>query len=195
MAEVIGLAASITAIAAAAGTACKIANTLYHLAEIIRAAAAEIEDFAMKMSLFGSIVEAAHSALEEHFKVFNSKVLQFMDDRQVVANLGKEAQKLVRRSKALMNKIRSIESNLDLWTRVQWLCRKPEVEALGPDMESVKTSLTIVMQTLTLETLRQQPPSPDISLKMWVSLYRLVVPCLLIYFLTANASNVKLMYR
>jgi len=173
MAEVIGLAASITAIAAAAGTACKVANTLYRLAERIRAASSEIEDFALKMSLFGFIVEAAHSALDQHSKAFNSTVLEFMDRRQVVANLGRESQKLVRRSKALMEKIRSIQSKLDLWTRVQWLLRKSEVEALGPDMESVKTSLTIVMQTLTLETLRQQPASPEINAKMWVSLF----PC------------------
>lgn len=167
MAEIIGLAASIIAIGAAAGTACKVANTLYRLAKKIKAAAAEITEFARKISQFSSIISSAHIALEEHLQYsLSSKVLQFMDKSQVVAELGAESKNIADRSKSLMEKIRAIGSDIDIWTKFQWVRKRSEVKAFGPEMESIKISLTVVMQILTLDALKQRPMTPEIEIKM-----------------------------
>ncbi len=42
---------------------------------------------------------------------------------------------------------------MGLWVRLKWVVQKREIEALDPEMESVKSSLQLVLTVVALEVL------------------------------------------
>lgn len=53
----------------------------------------------------------------------------------------------------------------NLFTKVRWLAKKNEVRGLKPDMESLKSSLHLVMAAITMEAL-QHSGSEDLQEEM-----------------------------
>jgi hypothetical protein len=66
----------------------------------------------------------------------------------------------------LKPRIKSLTSSISLKTKLKWLFRRTEVEALGPKMESVKTSLNLIMTIVTLETVSQKDFSKEVKREM-----------------------------
>jgi hypothetical protein len=158
MAEIVGLVASITAIAQAAEMATKVSRRLFRLAQRVRAAREEIKDFAMQTQLFAGVVGLAHQSLQQHNRSqgSGSQVLLYVDNFRVIEDVVAASQRVTDHTKQLMPQLRALRSRLSLWTRIKWVMRKSEVEAMGPKMECVKTSLTVIMAVISLEIGQQR---------------------------------------
>ncbi|TAQ88630.1 hypothetical protein B7494_g3054 [Chlorociboria aeruginascens] len=154
MAELAGLFASIIAIVGVAGTATKLSISLYKAAREAGAAGNDIKEFALKVQSFASIMEVAHGTLQKSCSQNpSSTFLKQVQDKAILDQLTTQSRDVVGNIKVLEPKISALGNNLTLISRFRWLLRKSEVQALGPKMETVKTSLILVMQMANLEIL------------------------------------------
>lgn len=157
MAEVIGLASGIIAIGGAANTALKMAKSMRRLARDLGAARKDIKKFSRDIEAFSSIIGAAHYSLEMHSRESQSqsKVLVFIHERKLLDQLVDQSDRVIDHIEEIRPRIKSLKSRISFVTRLKWILRRTDVIALGPKMESVKTSLNLVITLVTLETLMQ----------------------------------------
>lgn len=163
MAEGIALAASITALVGVAGTAAKVSKSLIRAARDIKYADEDIHKFAVDIRTFASIIKIAHHVL--HRRVSNpnlSEVLEYLDRFKVLDDLLGKSQNIEDSMKKVKPKIKSLVSSVGLWTRVKWLFfNKDEILKFGPQMESVKTSLIIIMDIVKMDEINRVPQTDE----------------------------------
>lgn len=161
MAEILGLIGSGVAILQVAEAATKLSKSLFHLARRIKSASEEIKDFAMQTQLFAGVIGAAHASLQQHNRSQGSEspVLRYIDNAGVLGKLVAASDRVTEHTKSLMPRLRALRSRLDLLTRIKWVMQREAVEAMGPKMESVKTSLILIITVISLEKGNQQERS------------------------------------
>ncbi len=170
MAEILGLASSIVAIAGAADAALRMARSMRRLSKDLGAAREDIKHFARDIDNFASIIGAAHYSLQIHSTEPQShtKVLVFIHERNLLDRLVDQSDHVIDHIKELRPSIKSLRSRISFVERLKWLLHRADVRALGPKMESVKTSLNLVISLVTYEALmqsiRHQANSRDTSL-------------------------------
>lgn len=49
-----------------------------------------------------------------------------------------------------------MRSDIKLFTKIKWIFRKGEVKALRPEMESLKSSLQLLIHCIMLEEMQQE---------------------------------------
>jgi hypothetical protein len=157
MAEVVGLAASLVAIAGAAHTALKLAKSIRRLSRDLGAARKDIRNFSREIEAFSSIIGAAQYSLKTHSREPQppSKVLVFIQERKLLDQLVDQSDRVIDHIEEIRPHIKSLKSSISFITRLKWIRRRKDMMALGPKMESVKTSLSLVITLVTLETLMQ----------------------------------------
>ena len=157
MAEIVGLASGIIAIACAADNALQMAKSIRRLSRDLGAAKKDIRNFSREIEAFSSIIGAAHYSLETHSRKLQSqsKVLIFIQERKVLDKLVHQSGRVIDHIDEIRPGIESLKSRISFVTRLKWIFRRTDVIALGPKMESVKTSLNLVINIVTLETLMQ----------------------------------------
>lgn len=153
MAEIVALAASVTAMVQAVEMLTKGSRKLYRLAKKIKAAKREIEDFASETQLFAGVIGAAHQALQQSIQSqgSDSPVLLYIQNSQAVENLGMASRRVVDDMQKLIPRLQVLRSQYRLWVRIRWVMQKAEVAAMGPRMESIKTSLLLIMSSISFE--------------------------------------------
>jgi hypothetical protein len=170
MAEAIGLASSIIAIGAAATTALKVSRSMRQVARTIEAAGDEIEEFSMKIRAFASIIQFGVASLRRYAtRCSSSKVMKYLEDLEVLENMALQSNRTTLKIKLAGRHTKSIQSSLTVLTRIKWYLAKPEVEALQPEMETLKTSLLVVMQSIQLEETQQGEDNEETRREMYVS--------------------------
>jgi hypothetical protein len=112
----------------------------------------------MQTQLFAGVVGAAHQSLQQHNRTQGSEspVLHYVENFHVIEDVVAASQNVTDHTKRLMPQLRSLRSSIALWTRIKWVMQKSEVEAMGPKMECVKTSLILIINVISLEKGRQQ---------------------------------------
>ena len=157
MAEIVGLASGIIAIAGAADTAFKMAKSIRRLSRDLGAARKNIRNFSREIEAFSSIIGAAHYSLETHSRKpqSQSKVLVFIQERKLLDQLVDQSNHVINHIEEIWPRIKSLKSSVSFITRLKWILRRTDMIALGPKMESVKTSLNLVITLVTFETLMQ----------------------------------------
>jgi hypothetical protein len=165
--EAIGLAASIVAIGQAAEIALNMSRSMRRLARRIRAAQDDIRRFAKDIEIFSSVIGAAHFSLYSHCDTEKtlSPVLQYIEHSKVLDQLVEQSDGVIDHIGELKPRIRTLESRIPLKTKFKWVFRRAEVEALGPKMESVKTSLNLIITIVTLEIVAQKDSSKEVPSK------------------------------
>jgi hypothetical protein len=165
MAEIIGLAASIIAIGGAADTAWKIAKNMRRLARDLGAAREDIRKFAREIEDFSLLIGSAHLSLHNLStkSQAQTKVLQYMHDQKLLKRIVAASNRVMDYIDKIWPRLKSLESSFGLLEKIKWVTRRSQVEALGPKMESVKSSLQLVVNIVTLETLLNQGHSPEIK--------------------------------
>jgi len=148
-------AASIIGIGTAAGSAIKISKTIYHFCKTIHGAKHDIQAFAKDVETYGTVIRFAHLSLDRHLGS-ESPVLDFMDTQHVLVQLKQQADRVKVQIKQLVRRIRPLRNKNEWWTRVKWVWQKPDFEAVGPKMESVKSSLNVVVTFIMMEVMLQQ---------------------------------------
>lgn len=163
MAEAIGLAASIIAIGGAADTAYRIQRKIRRLARDLGAAQENILKFATEIKDFSLVVSTANLSLHEYSKKSSAenKVLQHIQRHEVLGRIVTASDCVMDHIYKLMPRLKSLESSIPLVERWKWVLRRTEVEALGPKMESVKSSLQLIVTVVTLESVLNQGESPE----------------------------------
>jgi hypothetical protein len=166
--EVIGLAASIIAIGQAAQIALRMSRSMRHLSRKLGAVQDDIRGFARDIETFSSVISAAHFSLHCNYlpEKTPSAVFRHMEHSNVLGLLVEQSNGVINHIGELKPRIKSLTSSISLKTKLKWLFRRTEVEALGPKMESVKTSLNLIMTIVTLETVSQKDFSKEVKREM-----------------------------
>jgi hypothetical protein len=166
--EVIGLAASIIAIGQAAQIALQMSKSMRHISHSLGAAEHDIRGFARDIETFSSVIGAAHFSLHCHYlpEKTPSPVFRYMEHSNVLDLLVEQSDEVIDHIYELKPRIKSLASSISLKTKLKWLFRRTEVEALGPKMESVKTSLNLIITIVTLETVTQRGSSKEVKREM-----------------------------
>jgi hypothetical protein len=184
MAEVVGLVASVAGIAAAAAAALKASAALLEVARTLGAAGHEIEDFAINIRSFASVLQLGIGSVRRCTKKGSSaKVIKYLEELEVLDQLAFQSKRTNRKIKRAWKHTKSVRSNLTFVTRIKWYFAKPEVQALHPEMETLKTSLLVVMQSVRLEEMKEGEDNEETRLEMY-AIYD-------IYTTLSNLSNVK----
>lgn len=155
MAELAGLIASIGAIAGMAGTAAQFSRSLYDAAKRIRSAQIDIEEFGEKIDTFASVLRLAyHSIRRNCHNNPQSDLLIYINNHDVLSQLVRGSRRVRRRIREVQPRVETLPSSIALWARMKWVYRRPEIKALHPEMESVKTNLLLLMHVVQLEILQ-----------------------------------------
>jgi hypothetical protein len=156
MAEILGLVASIAAVAGVADHALRLARSMKRLSRDLGAARKDIRCFARDIDAFSSIIGAAHYTLQTHAKPESpSKIVVFIHERKLLGQLVEQSDRVIDHIEELRPGIKSLKSSISFITRIRWIMRREDVNALRPKMESVKTSLNLVISMVMYEALMQ----------------------------------------
>ncbi|KAH7130977.1 hypothetical protein EDB81DRAFT_129757 [Dactylonectria macrodidyma] len=151
----LSLTASLIAIGTAATTALQISISFCDLAKTYKSAAGEIEDFALDLRAFASVVQLGQDSLERHRnKSPLSEVIRYIESFDVLNQLASQSKRTTTNIERVWQQTRSLQSD-NLLTKVKWIAKKSEVRGLKPDMESLKSSLHLVMAAITMEALQK----------------------------------------
>jgi hypothetical protein len=162
MAEAVALAASLTALGGVAIAATKFAIVLQEVANDVRSAKEEIVNFLVVIKSFETLIGLARISLDRQFKKQNqSPVICYINDFNVMDDLVEQSKSVKRYMKKTTPKMKRLPSNIDFFTSFKWAMRKSKILALGPQMESVKTSLIIIMAIVKMEQVQQEPQSEE----------------------------------
>jgi len=155
MAEILALTASIIAIGQAAEKAFKVADSLYRTARRVQTAKDDISGFALKVTNFATAVDAVHISLKYHTsgEDMKSPVLEFIAEHDTLKKLAAQSRRVTDAIRKLRGPIKELEGELSVWKRLKWVMQKKEILALDPEMESVKSSLQLVLSVVMLEVL------------------------------------------
>ena len=157
MAEIVGLASAIIAIAGAAETALRLAKSMRRLSRDLGAARKDVRMFSKEIKAFSSIIGAAHYSLKTHSRKSQSqsKVLVFIHERKLLDQLVDQSDYVIDHIEEIWPHIKLLRSRISLITRLKWVLCRTDITALRSKMESVKISLNLVITLITFETLMQ----------------------------------------
>ncbi|KAH7317577.1 hypothetical protein BKA65DRAFT_104639 [Rhexocercosporidium sp. MPI-PUGE-AT-0058] len=165
MAEAVGLVASVVALAGAAGTALKMSKALYDLAQSLEAAAYEIEDFALNVKVFGSVMELGYTSLQGAFgREFETPVVEYIK-RNILDDLIKQSQHTNERMDIVCRKTEIIQGKVKFITKIKWVLGRKQILSLRPEMQGLKESLNIVISCVALEIALQSQSSESEEIK------------------------------
>lgn len=137
---------------------------LYHLATNAGAAAAEIERFAHQVRSFSQAVNVAQMALAKYFRDNpQSPVVIHISSRHILADIDSEAETVQNHLLDVQAKAERLKSRSVLLAIIKWSLNKSLILKLAPEMESVKTSLNLLMVTTLFEHTLQLSRSENIS--------------------------------
>ena len=151
MAEVVGLVASIIGIA---GAGAKLALALYQFADAIGSAGHEARTIATEVSLFSQSLSAVSKSLDRK----SSKDESLKDVAEAVT---KACHSLIEDLRLFLKELLPTrKSTFDTYSkRVKWVLRKPKVRSLRSSIESVKSTLTLLVASVdTAEASRTHAP-------------------------------------
>lgn len=163
MAEFLALTGGLAAILQLSKTALRLASALHHLAST--SPAAEITRFANQAQSFSDTVAAAQVTLRRYCLTNpTSPLVQFLVSRNVLGNMGVEADAVRRRLRGVQRRVAGFGGangkGKGVWVRLWWGWRmKGGVNELVPEMESVKTGLGLVLATAQFEALVLMRPA------------------------------------
>jgi hypothetical protein len=167
MIDPFGFSASLIAIAGAAGTAVKTSIWLYQLARAVEAANEDIEKFALDIRTFASIVQMAHDLLKRyHTTEPDSHILNYVMELKILDSLAEQSKLTKKRINGAWRQTESVQSSIKMITRIKWIFRTGEVKALYPDMESLKSSLLLMMTFVNFEVAQKRGDSKETHQEM-----------------------------
>jgi hypothetical protein len=161
--------ASLVAILSIAGAAGELSMSMYRIRKA-GSASLDIGIFAMDIKAFASVIRMAHERLTKHCDMQTqlqpSLVLQDIEKVKVLNQLVAQSESVMAQIELVQPRLGSMQSSFDFITRLKWLLRKNDVQALSLRMESVKTNLELVINIIQLEVLKQQEPSAETEQRM-----------------------------
>jgi hypothetical protein len=150
--EVLGFVATVITIAEVGKTTSKFAKTIYAVAKESRFVGDRIRKCGRRFDSIADSIATVHIAIEHHCPSDPaSPTIQYIKSHQVLENLRRISDEIRDDIRGQTAKIRSLPHRFDIVTSWKWKRMEPELEALHPHMESLKTELSIILNVLILE--------------------------------------------
>jgi hypothetical protein len=154
MAEFLAVTGGLAAVVQLAASGRRLVKTLYRFAVDAGAAAAEVERFANQVRTFSGTVEVAQQTVSFYCRENpESPVVAFIKSSQVLADIDSEASTVQAHLWAIRDQVIDMKSRWVVWASIKWSVKKSSILELSPQMESVKTSLCLLMASTNLEAL------------------------------------------
>ncbi|KAK1623796.1 hypothetical protein BDP81DRAFT_399142 [Colletotrichum phormii] len=167
MAEVLGLVSSFAAIIQLVQYGEKFAKALYQYSEQQGYRTDEIERYAIQAITFSDVVRTAHFSLNQHCKKYpKSPVLDFIATQGALDNIAFQSESVELRLRKATSQVRSyLGSRNFVLSFFKWWYQKDCIKDLFPEMESIKTSLQLLMATAHFEiaTMERNDPHSKLS--------------------------------
>lgn len=155
MAELVGLAASVTGLLGVGVAAVETSRSLRKLSRDIKFADKDIRMLDVAIRAFRNEIGFVHDRLIPQLSKPNRlSIFDYLERRKVFDDLltqSKLAQEYIER---LRPKINSLKSSIGMMTKLKWaFFKKQDIRDIGPQMETLKSSLTLIMMTVVMEGL------------------------------------------
>jgi len=167
--EVLGVVGGLAAVLQLANAASRCASTLIRFSKNAGSASLEIAHLANQINTFHQSVHVAHLALSRHCSAYTeSPVIAYIASSDLLGGLGDESRYVRTQVKEARKRIVSMESKYRLWAAIRWSFSRDSILGLSPQMDSIKHSLTLVMQTAQLEVMMMERErlSPDMGVQI-----------------------------
>jgi len=150
--EVVGFVAAVGSIAKAGHAAGKFASTIRKVAKEAGDVGERIKKASWIFTSFEQSIRTAQVSIKYRFPDNNdSPVLQYIERFGVLGSLQSLSDGIRREIMDQRKEILTIPSRFDFVTSWKWTRMKPEIMELHPQMESMKTTFTLVIGVITLE--------------------------------------------
>ncbi|KAK5662259.1 hypothetical protein OQA88_8164 [Cercophora sp. LCS_1] len=172
--EVAGFAAAVVAFAKTTRSTSHLVKRIYYIAKNAPLIEEQLLQTAIPLKSFIASVKAVHTSLEHHCPDDSeSKVIQYIIQQGLPKDLRKQSAHVEQSVSQLKHRISRLNSRWgDLVTSFKWTRLRPELEAMFAPMESLKTTLTLILQVVILEVKTGQytgTPSEEMKAEMRVS--------------------------
>lgn len=145
---------TVAAIGQLTGYGLSFVRTLERFARHATAARGEVDRLVTQVRSFSHTVGTAHASLSRHcIEHPQSPVLTYISAHRLLDDLEEESKWVIKGLKDAKNEVKDIEPGWTFWMRVKWAWKRDAILSLFPEMESVKNSLAILMNTVTMEVL------------------------------------------
>lgn len=155
MAELLALPASIAAVMQLATYGRGFAKVMYDVYCDVRMGRHEMEQFRIQVLTFSDTVGVAQASLRRYLKdCEGSPIIPYLLEKRVLEAIEQESCLVRGRLQDAKKKVVSMRSRSLLWTGILWSIKKSSILALHPYMESVKTSLGLLIITVQFEAIQ-----------------------------------------
>ena len=154
MAEVLAIPAALAAVLQLAEYGRHFSKVLYRFSRNASTAKEDVKRFASQVQTFSDTIDLAQVSLDRHFAAYaESPIIAYISRRPVLHNIAQQALQIFDRFQNSRDLVRTIDSGFGFWASIKWSLRKTTVLELFPEMETVKSSLLMLMSTAHLESL------------------------------------------
>ncbi len=161
--EAVGLTAAAISITKTAKAASQLVNKLYHVAKEAELVANQMKRAAMSLRSFSTNVTAAQASMTRHCpRGTCSPAIEYIREYNLGGQLRDESRYLRMQIQELEERMSKISSTVgsskigNLITSWRWTQLKPTVDGLMNPMESLKASLILALNVVTLEVVSAQ---------------------------------------
>jgi len=162
--EAIAVIGGLAAVLQLADASSRCASTLIRFSKNAGSASEEIAHFATQNKTFSSSVRLAYVTLSYHCSRHRvSPVINYIRSKAILEGLDDESRYVRTRVKEADKRIRSLETTFKLWGMLRWTICRDSVLGLSPQMDSIKHSLLLVMQTVQLEVMMKDKEQPTLN--------------------------------
>jgi len=154
MAEVLAVAGGIAAIVQLAGCGKKLARVLHSFSRDVVDARAGVRRFENQVRIFCAVIEAAQQTIFRYCKDNpESLLVTYINSSGLLASINLEAGIVRQHLRDIRNQVLEMKSTFVFWARIMWGIKKSSFKEVLPEMESIKTSLILLVSTTRLESL------------------------------------------
>ena len=150
MAEAIAVIGIISSIAAIAEIATKYSRILYRVSRDAGSAQREIKIHASNTVFLSIAIKETRDLLRIHFSDHTTGG-NHAKTHGALKHLESNSEFVTSHIEEVQVRVRSIRSRYEWYTRLKWYLLKPEVRSVSIEMENVKSSLSLLLQIVTLQ--------------------------------------------
>lgn len=155
MAEVVGLAASIVALAGLAQTVIDFAANLKSFAHDFQTVRTELRRAVDDVDFSARTINTAQRTLHQHCKIRDaeeSKVIDFIEDKHVTDYMRGQSRHIKGHVLRLDEKMESLQDSLTFWVTWKWrYSLKEDFEELRVQMQFIQVNFSLLLGTVQLE--------------------------------------------
>lgn len=142
----LSIAGAILGLLGLVSTGTSLAKTLYHIASRAGPIHDEIQSFANHISQFSKLLKLTYETFEKfRAKKLNLNVANRLTQEGVFEHLRRQTRLIFNEIKNIKPFFRSLKQGFDWIVRLKWVLNKARVEALGLEIDRIKSTLAWII--------------------------------------------------